>query len=166
MSDKARYRELGNARLAAARQAKSKEDWDRLWAEPAHPYTFKPGTCWNHCVEYKVEDFAAEVGFFIDILGFTPNAVSHEYAMFTSPSKEFFFSIVPVEQGKGTPADAIRLQFMIADIGKVAENLEKRGIEFEEKPIPQGEGSPMYKGTFRTPHGIPVDLWGMVEEKE
>ena len=166
MGDKASYRKLGQARLEVAKKAKTREDWDKLWKEPAHPYPFKLGPCWKNCVEYKVEDFAAEVGFFLDILGFDPNALGPEYAMLTSPDKEFYFSIVPAEEGKGTSTDAIRLQFMIEDILNVAEELEKRGIAFEKEPEPQGEGSPLYKSTFRTPHGIPVDLWGMVEQKE
>lgn len=36
----------------------------------------------------------------------------------------------------------------------------------EESKLRELEDSPMYGGTFRTPHGIPVDLWGMVEQKK
>lgn len=137
-----------------------------MWANPKHPYTFKLGPCWKNCVEYKVDDLAAEVGFFIDILGFVPNVLGEEYAMFSSPDGDFYFSIVPAEKGKATPPDAIRLQFMIEDVLKVSEELEKRGIRFEEKPKPESEGSSLYRGMFRTPHGIPVDLWGLVEQKK
>ena len=43
----------------------------------------------------------------------------------------------------------------------IEDKFEKRGIEFEKKPASH-MGSPIYSATFRTPHGVAVDLWGMV----
>lgn len=166
MADKSLYRELGEARLEVAKQAKTKADWDRLWKETKHPYPFKLGPCWKSCIEYIVDDFAAELGFYVDILGFVPNALGEEYAMFTSPSGEFYFSIVPAKESRATPADAIKLEFMTEDIIQVSEQLKERGIEFIKEPEPESEGSPMLKGTFQTPHGISVNLWGMIEDKQ
>lgn len=166
MADKAAYRKLGEKRLEVARKAKTKEEWDKLWTQTKHPYSFELGPCWKNCMEYKVADFAAELGFFVDILGFVPNALGEDYAMFTSPDGDFYFSIVPAGDGEPTPKDALRIQFMLQDIHKVTRDLKSRGIEFEKDPEPASEGSPMLSGTFRTPNGIPVDLWGMVEDYE
>ncbi len=160
-----RVRAFGKARIDIARRAKSREDWERLWKRPIHPFPFSWGEPWKQCVEYKVDDFAAEVGFFIDVLGLPVNAFDPDYAMFTSPHGDFFFAIVPAsEENHSTPPDALRLQFMVADILKTAEELEGRGIEFEQSPQPCQIGSPLYIGFFRTPHGICVDLWGMVKD--
>jgi hypothetical protein len=159
-------RELGEARLQATRSSGNREEWNRLWKEPAFKYPFTWGECWQQCMEYRVDDFASEVGFFADILGLPTNAASPDYFMFTSPDHAFFFAITPAEEEISTPPDTLRMQFMIGDIVGTAQELEQRGVEFEQFPAPYEEGSSMYTGTFRTPHGIRIDLWGMVEAKK
>jgi catechol 2,3-dioxygenase-like lactoylglutathione lyase family enzyme len=162
-----RVRAFGKARIDIAQRARSREDWDKLWKHPIHSFPFAWGDCWKQCVEYKVDDFAAEVGFFIDILGLPVNAFDPGYAMFTSPHGDFFFAIVPAtEDNPSTPPDALRLQFMVADILATTQELESRGIEFEQPPQPCQPGSSLYIGYFRTPHGICVDLWGMVKAEK
>jgi hypothetical protein len=158
-------RRLGEARIEAAQKVRTREDWDSLWVKPKHGYTFEWGECWKQTVEYKVSDFAAEAGFYIDILGLPVNAFGADYAMVMSPDQAFYLSFCPVPDGeRATPSDAISVQFMLKDILKTAEELESRGIVFEERPQPfGGEGSPLYRGIFRTPNRIPVQLWGMVE---
>ncbi|MBI2923456.1 MAG: VOC family protein [Planctomycetes bacterium] len=158
-------RQYGAARLEVARAAKTPEDWKKMWKKPAHEWPIKWGTCWKQCTEYRVGDFAAEVGFFIDVLGFPTNAFGHDYAMFTSPEKDFFFSVAPAPAGeKPTAPDSIRLQFMVADLYGTVLELENRGIPFEKKPESH-QGTPITSATFRTPHGVAVDLWGMVDPK-
>ena len=156
-------RELGEARLDVASKAKTPEDWQTLWAAPLHPFPFKWGTCWKQCIEYVVDDFPAELGFFTDVLGLECNALDESFAMLMGPEAEFYFAIKPsTVDGPATPRDAIRLQFMIEAIVETAVELERRGIEFEKPVQPYGPGSPMHTGYFRTPHGICVDLWGLV----
>ena len=157
-------RNYGKERLDIASKCTSAEDWDRLWTEHRNDYPFKWGECWKQCIEYIVDDYAAEVGFYIDILGLKVNAFSDEFAMFTGPDSDFYFAVVPkTEKAESTPTDSIRLQFMIEDIMETASELENRGIEFDKKPEPFGEGSSLYHGFFRSPHGIPIDLWGVVK---
>ena len=169
-----RVRALGKARIDIARRAQSPADWQKLWKPPAHPFPFTWGERWKQCVEYRVDDFAAEVGFFIDILGLTVNALDPDYAMFTSPDGIFFFAVVAAPQDpaaitpefaagvSSTPPDAIRLQFMVADIFATVEELESRGIAFEQQPQPIRPASTLHIATFFTPHGICIDLWGVV----
>ena len=159
---------LGEARLKIAAEAKTPEDWERLWNKPAHDYPFKWGDCWKQCIEYFVDDFVSEVGFFIDILGFPPNAFDKCYAMFTSPDRAFYFSIAcSTTENKTTPPDSIRIQFMIDDILATAAKLENRGIVFEKKPTHFDEvGSPLFTGFFRSPNGVRIDLWGMVDTED
>jgi catechol 2,3-dioxygenase-like lactoylglutathione lyase family enzyme len=134
-----RFRAYGKARIDIAQRAATRDDWDRLW-----------------------KNFPAEVGFFIDILGFPVNAFDPDYAMFTSPSGEFFFSVVPVlESEKVTPPDAFRLQFMVDHIMETAAELERRGVKFEQWPTRSSEKSPLLIGSFHTPNGIGIDLWGI-----
>jgi catechol 2,3-dioxygenase-like lactoylglutathione lyase family enzyme len=159
-----RFRAYGKARLDIARRAESRQDWDYLWKQSTFPFPFEWGEHWKQCIEYRVDDFAAEVGFFIDILGFPVNAFDPDYAMFTSPGRDFFFAVVPTPDGaSSTPPDAIRLQFMINNLLQTAEELQRRGVKFERFPVPCQPGASLHIGQFRTPHGICVELWGMVE---
>ena len=158
-----RVRAYGKARLDIASRAQSTSDWDKLWKNPAYPFPFTWGEYWKQCIEYKVDDFAAEVGFYTDILGLPVNALDPGYAMFTSPGGDFFIAIVPtLDSTRSTPPDAIRIQFMVADVFGTAGELERRGIKLEQWPQPCADGSTLYIGYFRTPHGICVDLWGLV----
>ncbi len=161
-----RFRAYGKARLDIASRAKSRQDWDQLWKASTHPFPFEWGSSWKHCVEYKVDDFAAEVGFYIDILGMPVNAFDPSYAMFTSPHADFFIGVIPISNGDiSTPKDAIRLQFMVSNILEVSRELERRGVIFDQQPEPIQAGSSLYIGYFRTPHGIPIELWGDLNEK-
>lgn len=158
-------RVFGKKRLEISNTCKSSEDWQSLWVASEYPFNFKAGACWTFTVEYKVADFEAELGFFIDILGLDSNALDTEYAMIMEPEGKYYFSIVKTSPEKVTPVDAIRLEFMLDDIKKVSEELINRGIEFEQVPKPYGEGSPMYRGTLRTPNGIQIALWGFVKNE-
>ncbi len=161
-------RSLGKNRIKVAEKAKTPEDWKQLWKDPEYDYPFKWGDCWKQCIEYFVDDFVSEVGFFIDILGFPPNAFDKCYAMFSSPDRAFYFSIAcSTTENKTTPPDSIRIQFMIEDIIGTAKELEARGIIFERKPEPfEDEASPMYTGYFRSPNGVRIDLWGMIDTEK
>ena len=162
----ARVRAYGKARLEVARRAASPQERAKLWKPPAHPFPFVWGREWKQCVEYKVDDYAAEVGFLIDVLGLVVKSFDPEYAMFTSPRGDFLFSVAQAnEDNPSTPPDALRIQFMVADILETAAELEQRGIQFEQPPQPCQPGSSLHIGYFRTPHGICIDLWGMVEQE-
>ena len=162
-----RFRAYGKARIDIAQRAATRDDWDRLWKKSTYPFPFSWGNSWKQCVEYKVADFPAEVGFFIDILGFPVNAFDPDYAMFTSPNGEFYLSVVPVlESEEVTAPDAIRLQFMVEHIMETAAELERRGVKFEQWPTQSSKKSPLLIGSFRTPNGIGIDLWGIDLEHE
>ena len=162
-----KFRAYGKARIDIAVRATSQAEWQKLWKKPAFPFPFTWGENWKQCIEYKVDDFPAEVGFFIDILGMPINAFDPGYAMFTSPKGEFYFAVIPTLEGeKSTPPDSIRIQFMVGDIYQTASELERRGIQFEQWPQACSDGSSLYIGYFRTPHGICVDVWGLVANEE
>ena len=155
----AAFRKLGQARLEAFRSKETEKK-----PQPGFPITF--GACWKQCSQYAVDDFAAETGFWMDGLGLPVNAFGPDYAMFTSPGRDFFFSIVPASKANpATPKEAVRLEFMVEDLPALAAELERRGIRFEKPPAPESPGSPMWKGSFRTPHGIAVNLWSLREPK-
>lgn len=156
-----RIRAYGKARIDIAQRATTRDDWDRMWKKSTYPFPFSWGKSWKQCIEYKVTDFPAEVGFFIDILGFPVNAFDPDYAMFTSPNGDFFFSVVPVQnEDEVTAPDSIRLQFMVERILDTAVELERRGVSFDQWPSIASPGSPLIIGSFRTPNGINIDLWG------
>lgn len=155
---------FGRARLEIAQRAQDREAWDNLWKPPMQEFPFEWGPHWKQCVEYKVDDFSTEVGFLIDVLGLPVNAFNPDYAMFTSPERDFFFAVVQTSDGmKSTPPDALRIQFMVADIFALTEKLKGRGVQFEGEPGPVAEGSEQWVASFRTPHGIHLEIWGLVE---
>ena len=159
-----RIRAYGKARIDITRRAKDEKDWQEKWRDQLHSYPFTKGEGWDFCIEYKVDDFAAEVGFFIDFFGFPSSAFSPNYAQFTTPNCDFYFSVSEAQEGEvSTPPDAIRIQFNVADIMEVVKELENRGIEFEHQPQPIQDTSEILVGCFRTPHGVCIDLWGTRE---
>jgi catechol 2,3-dioxygenase-like lactoylglutathione lyase family enzyme len=159
-----KIRAYGKARLDMAHRATNRQEWEELWKESRYPFPFEWGNGWRYCMEYRVDDFAAEIGFLIDILGFPVVSLDDNCAMFTNPEGDFYFAVVAAEEGQGTPADAIRLQFMIQNIYQVAEELQRRGIELEHKPQIYAENPPVHYCSFRTPHGIIIDLWENIEK--
>jgi catechol 2,3-dioxygenase-like lactoylglutathione lyase family enzyme len=161
-----RYRAYGRARIDIAQRADTPGEWERLWKQPQQEFPFAWGRYWKQCIEYKVDDFAAEVGFFIDVLGLPVNAFTPEYAMFTGPGRDFYFAVIPTpEGGTSTPAEAIRLQFMVEDLFATTQELERRGISFEQLPEALTLNSNQWIASFHTPHGICVELWGFVETR-
>jgi catechol 2,3-dioxygenase-like lactoylglutathione lyase family enzyme len=160
-----RIRAYGKARIDLAMRLNNSADWDEHWKPPSNPFPLTWGDSWKHCIEYRVDDFAAEVGFFIDVLGFSVNALDHSYAMFTSPQQDFFFAFVPTENHEApTSPDAFRLQFMVRDINATYQELLRRGIAFELTPQPLCPASSIQITSFRTPNGVPVEIWGMAME--
>ncbi len=155
-----RFRAYGKARLDIARRARSREEWERLWKPTMHPFAFRWGRRWKHCIEYRVDDFAAEVGFFLDVLGFPVHAFDENYAMFTSPDEAFHLAILPADKHHpATPPDALRLQFMLDNLESTVEDLRRRGVEFALPPQALKPGSSLHIAVFYTPHGLAVELW-------
>ncbi len=169
-------RKLGQARLDIPKQAKTPEDFKRLWTEPAQPFNMKWGDCWTFAPCYHVEDFAAEVGFWLDVMGFDSNAITEDFCMVMDPEKRFTFSIRPASEQRSapeadpagnqravTPAEALTLEFMVDGIREICAELAERGVDVERHPEPYGApSSPMYTALLRTPAGLRVWLWGLV----
>ncbi|GEM_PF-415476 len=161
-----RIRAYGKARIDITRRARDEAEWQALWREPLHSFPFEFADETNFGIAYKVDDFAAEAGFFIDILGFPIRAFSPSYAQFTGPLGEFCFSISALREGEtSTPPDTLRLQFWVENIMETAEILAERGVVFEQGPTPVHEGASQAAGYFRTPHGIAIDIWGEIAPK-
>ncbi len=151
-----RIRALGKARLDVTRRARDEKEWQRLWRAPRYPFPFVWGEGWRACFQYYVDDFAAEIGFLMDVLGLPVSAFSTTYALFTSPDQAFFFAVRQVPEGfESTPPDSIRLQFMLSNFSDAIQELERRGVTFEVKPEPGG----FDLAVFRTPHGVPIEIW-------
>lgn len=151
--------DLGQKRLEVAATARSKEDWEERWPAPA-PWAFVWGPCWRTTVEYKVRRFAAEVGFFVDGLGFDANALSADYCMVMAPDRSCFLSFIPAGDGEATPPGAIRFEMMVDGLTELASQLRARGIEFDGGPAPY-EGGPMFTAELTSPNGLAIRIWSM-----
>ncbi len=162
-------RRLGEARAEVmATPDMTRELWRERWKEPANAFAFpKDGQCWTFACEYTVADFAAEIGFFIDVLGFGTNATGAGWAMFLSPAQGYTFCCTAATaERKATPTDGFKLSFMVADAPGVAAELARRGVVFEEPLKELSEGAGLYSGAFRTPNGIRIELWGFPPEED
>ncbi|HOO97473.1 MAG TPA: VOC family protein [Caldisericia bacterium] len=159
-------KEYGKARVDSLVKIKETKNWEDHWPENKNEYPFNLGPCWKQCVEYYVDDFEAEVGFFVDMMGLFTNAFDDNYAMLMSPEKEFYFSFWKADKDKkATPPGAIKLCFLDSKIKNLKETLEGRGVPFTNNIEPLSEGSPMYRGECVSPNGTIVEIWGMEEEE-
>jgi hypothetical protein len=55
---------------------------------------------------------------------------------------------------------------MVADIFSTIEKLKQRGIQFVQEPQPVSEGSCQWLASFKTPNGVCLEIWGLVEEQD
>lgn len=158
-----RYRAYGKARIDMAQHIQNQQDWDTHWKAPKNSFaiTFPRDGSWKQSIEYQVDDYAAEVGFWVDIVGIPVNAFGPDYAQFTGPKGEFTFAVTSTPEGlKSTPPESIRIQFLVDDINLIVDELSSRSVPFDQPPTPVSPGSSTHIATFLTPHGIAIDLWG------
>lgn len=106
--------------------------------------------------EYPVTDFDAEVGFYLDVLGFSTIALDEEYALFTTPDEHLTFACRRHEQGSHDYSGHI-LCFMTKDIESFAESLEAR---VGANTIARLVGSPVQTVLrIASPAGLQIDIW-------
>lgn len=152
-------KELGRNRMEIVRTNSSKEELDAAWPQVPE-FAFEWGDCWNACVEYSVEDFDAEVAFYLDGLGCRPNALSVDYAMFKAPDDSFYIGFNRASESlPATPSGALHVCFMVRNVAKTIDELERRGVTVVSRPEPQGKEGVMVKGVLQSPNGTIVDLW-------
>jgi predicted enzyme related to lactoylglutathione lyase len=106
--------------------------------------------------EYPVSDFHAEVGFYVDVLGFSTIALDEEYALFTTPGEALTFACRRHEHVSGDYTGHI-LCFMTKDIESFAESLEAR---VGANAITRLAGSPVQTVLrIASPAGVQIDIW-------
>lgn len=161
-----KVRAYGKARLDFTLRAKNETEWLRGWHDALYEFPFQLSNGWRFGFEYKVDDYAAEIGFFVDQLGFPVVAFSPSYAQFTTPEQDFIFSIAHALEGEiSTPPETVRLHLQVLDLEDAVEELQSRDIQFEQKPYLLESSSSMV-ASFRSPHGISIDLWQSVDQRE
>lgn len=159
-----RFRAYGKARIDITRRATNEQEWQSQWREPMNDYPFTSPEGWQFCFEYKVDDFAAEVGFFIDVLGFAVRAFSTSYAQFASPDGRICFNVLSAGDGEeSTPPDSIRLYLNVHDLQKASAQLHNRGIPFEAIRAIGSLTHGIQSGYFRSPHGVCIELRSEIE---
>jgi hypothetical protein len=106
--------------------------------------------------EYPVADFEAEVGFYLDVLGFTTIALDNEYALFTSPAADLTFACRRHDQARHDYTGHI-LCFMTKDIESLAGALAAR---IPENAFTRLAGSPVQTVIrITSPAGLQIDIW-------
>jgi hypothetical protein len=156
-----RSRALGEARIRLAESIGSPEEWKDRWTAPGFDFPFSLAH-WKHCMCYSVDDYAAEAGFLIDVLGIRATIFGPDNALLSGPDGAFCVQIAGVSDGgPSTPPETVGLMFYVDNIVDACAALEERGIAFEEPLAPMGgPESTFMSAEFKTPHGVPVSLWG------
>lgn len=155
---------LGRERLALSERLDTPEQWKEQWKGPLHDYPFTWGDCWKAHVVFAVPHFEAELGFYLDVLGFGLNAMWDDHAMLISPDKAFSFVIQ-----RGSPEDHARpqnvhLEFMVGNIEEAHASLKQRGVPVSDDLLAEwGEEHPMRTFQVRSPSGYELKIWGQVE---
>jgi hypothetical protein len=161
-----KVRAYGKARLDFTLRAKNEAEWMQGWHDALYEFPFRLSNGWRFGFEYKVDDYAAEIGFFVDQLGFPVVSFSPSYAQFTTPEQNFIFSIAHALEGEiSTPPETVRLHMQVLDLEDTVQELQSRGIDFEQEPYLLESSSSMV-ASFRSPHGISIDLWQSVDHRE
>jgi hypothetical protein len=155
----AHCRSFGVERLRVAASIHTARDAERMWRQPANPFAFTFADCWKHTVALRIMDFPAEVGFYVDVLGFAANAVSTDYVMLTSPRREFYLSLVQAGKRAATPPETISLEFMVSGLRATVDALRARGIAVSSA-APLSTGSPLHRAWLDSPNGFRLTLWG------
>ena len=154
-----RFRAYGRARIDIIQHVSNQEDWDRLWKSPSNSFPFQWTEGWKQCIEYRVEDYAAEVGFYIDFLGFSVDEFGPQYARFCSPAGDFAIGIEACPAGSSaSPVSGLGLQLQVTNLFELVEELQKRGVSFEQPPKIHPRDKSLVSTIFKTPHGLVIEL--------
>jgi len=156
-------RDLGNERIALAEKCTAEKSWMTAWTGARHPFPIKWGECWKAVIELSVQDFAAELGFFLHILGFDVNAIEPNWAMLMTPDKAYMFSLIQAtEERPAVSGASISIEFMVEGITALASELTNRGLGVSPLQAEWGEEAPMRTFGFTSPNGLNIKVWGMV----
>ncbi len=151
----------GMRRLDVLKRITSRDDWMKLWPKARHSYPFVWGDCWKAVAEFGVKDYAAELGFYLDILGMKVNATWPDHAMIMSPEGDYTFTIYRAKR----TATELNLQFMIGNIQQAVAKLKRRGVTVvQDLNADWGEQNPMRTFKLKSPSGMVITLWGMVKQ--
>ena len=127
-----------------------------LWQKPKCLIKFD--NSWHQIIEYVVDDFLAEVGFYSNILGLVPSSLGQDYAKFSNRELLFFISFVPSsEERPATPPDSVHIQLLVKDMKRITWEFKQRGVRFIRKPEQMSED--MSCATIITPGGMILDFW-------
>jgi Glyoxalase/Bleomycin resistance protein/Dioxygenase superfamily len=155
---------LGRDRLALAESIQSPEEWKDKWKDAKHEYPFTWGECWKAHVVFAVPHFEAELGFYLDILGFGMNAMWDNHAMLVSPDKGFSFVIKKGSADMHARPATVHLEFMLGNIEEAFASLRARGVPLTTELVAEwGEDNAMRTCGIKTPSGYCIKLWGMVQ---
>ncbi len=161
-----KVRAHGKARIAITLEARDEAEFVKRWHKPAYDYPFEWERGYKYCIEYQVEDFAAEVGFYVDILGITVDSISPSRAQFSSPDQELALAVSAVDPERPAPPPTnLRLQMFIQNLEGTVEELSKRGVVFERLPEPSTADADLLVSAFQTPNGMTIELWGFAKSQ-
>jgi catechol 2,3-dioxygenase-like lactoylglutathione lyase family enzyme len=154
-----KYAELGKSRLETLSKIRSPEDFEKMWKEPQDAAVLKWGDCWKACVEFAVPQLEAEVGFYIEVLGFGINATWDNRVMLISSDGAYTFTLYSDKDAQ--PANALKMQFMVSNIAEIDAAMRKCGVPYvQELKKVWGENNDMKTIVVKTPSGIDLTVWG------
>ncbi|MBC8342460.1 MAG: hypothetical protein H8E61_00585 [Bacteroidetes bacterium] len=156
--------QFGKSRLEFLSKATQSGKAIEKWPSPSHYFPFHFGRFWQMTIEYKVNDFESEVGFFSDILGFRIITLSVNYAMFSVPDNTFQISFLRQSSTHSAlEMKSFKIEILIERILELTEELKSRGIAFNQNPTKVGiDNHSFINCGFSTPNGLDICLWEQV----
>lgn len=104
-------------------------------------------------VEYKVKDYAAEIGFWVQTFGVTLLSIDDEYALLTDADRTFTISIKA--DYVAHDVSGFSLQWFTDNLGDTTDALDARGIAYET----YYQSSNQRFVRLQTPAGVNVEIW-------
>ncbi len=156
-----RCRAFGEERIEALARCKEPGDFQKLWPAGKADWPFTWGECWKAVPIIHLEDYAAELGFFVDVLGFQSFATWEGGCFLAAPESEFKLGLADTREGTAVDPASFQLDLMVGNIEEAAATLVERGVIERADLHPEwGEEQRMRTLCLKSPNGISLKLWG------
>lgn len=112
-------------------------------------------------IEYKVNNYFEEVGFWRKVFGLEFLSISKDYAILKHPENSWTFSIKKWESSMIDSSNDFKIQFYTDDLDESIKHIEHSGVEFSIVRISDNQ---RYL-EIDTPNNKKVEVWSGWEDK-
>ena len=153
---------LGIERLSRFCSLENREERRELLSNNKYSFDITLDDSRKQWTEYHVDNFEAELGFYVDILGMKAQSLNQDYAVVHNEPREFYIGFWRASKDKpATPTGSISICFFFENIRNGVAKLKDRGVEFTDniKPFPDENGT-CRLAKLKTPNNHNIEIWG------